>query len=788
MKRETGSTHAQNGYRADIDGLRAVAVLSVVVHHLNATWAPGGYVGVDIFFVISGFLITRNIWGELEAGRFSLRDFYLRRIRRIAPASMLVTAATLCAGALLLQPNDLVRLAQSALWSAFSAANIYFWHYLDTSYFARASAEEPLLHLWSLGVEEQFYLVWPTLLLLLTRIKRVTSWAAFSAAAICLGSFALAEWTNVSAQKFAYYMLPPRAGELMVGALLAFSAASRPTPAVAPGRAEWLWEAVASCGFTLIAGSLYWLDSSARFPGINAAYPCLGAALVMMSGQHGARLTHTLLTARPVVYIGLISYSLYLWHWPILAFIRYFYGGVDLRWSGMAFVAMLALSAVSYRFVEQPTRHIHMPARKQLLWLLVAPLSLIAVAATALLRSDGLKSIIEASPDHKAVAALLDRQTRPANGHVYPCMDSSRKASVSLTDPRCVLGAKAGGKPLAPKVLLWGDSNAAHYIGALQTIAERDGFAFRYISTSTCAPLFGKGEFSTAKQRKRCDDNRTTVQRYLSGTEFNTVVLAAQWSVHQKKPQFKQVLNSTVRALEGGGRRVVVLGQVPGFNDYIKDCRLRWSRIAQHDRCEQRASIPDGGDLEINASLARQATLDGALDFVGVRDVLCKDGRCSPYLDHAPVYFNKTHLSAEGSAAIGRKVLASLAHDAWLAAFSEALPSGNAILVNGYRPGFPYQIRSQRHEPAPRGQFRHYVSIEYLRIDEHAVVDVLRRELEARGFKLQGPIPKENAERFVAQAPGRFLNIDVQAHPTAELAAPEARGIVHFGWRDDRRR
>ncbi|MGY0618363.1 acyltransferase family protein [Lysobacter sp. A378] len=784
----TAATVRPSGYRPDIDGLRAVAVLSVVFYHIKNTWVPGGYVGVDIFFVISGFLITRNIWNELQSGKFSLADFYLRRIRRIAPVFFVVTATTLLAGALLLLPADLLRLSISAIWASLSAANIYYWKYLDTGYFAAASAEEPLLHMWSLGIEEQFYLVWPALLMLLALVSRRRMVTIAATVLICVGSFVVAELTNVSAPKFAYYMLPARTGELMMGALLAFYACWAAKEKDLPLNWQvWVGEIASVLGLGLVAFSLWWLDDASPFPGINAVYPCLGAVLIILSGQWGSRLTGSLLTLRPVVYIGLISYSLYLWHWPILAFIRYFYGEVSLGHAAIAFVAMLILSVASYRFVERPTRRSRLPPLKQVLAMLVLPVTVVSLSAGFLIRSDGLKSVIESSGQYMASMATLNRQTSAASRNVYPCMDSKLPMEAALASEPCVLGARSGGESIMPKVFLWGDSNAGHYIGALKAIAEQDGFSFRYASLSTCPALFGSGEFGAPYARDRCDSFRQSIRTYLPDSEIETVVLASQWAVHQRAPGFRKALGRTIEELKAAGKNVLLLGQVPGFVGYNKDCALRWARISTA-RCEQQQSRSEAGNFAINRYMDEIADGDAMVDYVDIHEVLCQEGRCSPYIDQVPVYFNPTHLSSTGSYLIGKTILESHQHDRWLAAFSKVIPRSRAILVGGYQPGFPYKIRSQRHVRRDNGVVQHVVITEYIGIDEDAVVTTLRDELGKRGFSIDGPVSKGNAKRWVARRGTYDMVIDITSDPAIELVSPGARGIAYFAWKDERLR
>lgn len=770
------------GYQPDIDGLRAVAVLSVVLYHIDSGWVPGGFVGVDIFFVISGFLITRNIWGPLQAGKFSLADFYLRRIRRIAPALLVVMASTMLAGMLLLLPSDLVRLASSAVWAAFSAANIYYWKYLDTDYFAAAAAEEPMLHLWSLGVEEQFYLLWPAMLMVLAMARRPKLVTVAVTIIICAGSFTIAEMTNVSRHEFSYYMLPARAGELMLGAILAFCAVPGYT---APRYAVWrerLAETLAAGGSALIVFSLWWVDDDAPFPGINALYPCLGTVLLIASGQMGSRLTGMLLTPRPIVYLGLISYSLYLWHWPILAFIRYFYGEVSPPRALAASVLILALSAASYRFVEKPARRMTGPSWQQVSLIFVAPVLTISVAAMVLIGSDGMRATIESTHEFKAAATTLNRQTSASNRAKFPCADSRSSLSETLRDSRCVLGIRRTG----PTVFLWGDSNAAHYIGALNAVAKHERFAFRYATLSTCPPVLGMGKFGSPRMQGRCDLFRAGIRKYLADGNVHTVVLAAQWSVHDRNPRFKEALDHTLAELKKTGKMVVLLGQVPWFKGYSRECEQRWARLGRGD-CGTRFSVQHLPPVRINDYLASLALNDNSISYLDIDRVLCAEGNCSPYVDGTPVYYNPTHLSAAGSFRVGEKALKSVHSEMWSAAFQSAVPQKGAAYIAGYQPGFPHRVRSQRHKAVVAGQYQHVVIAEYLHVDDKTVVEGMISDLEKEKFAVEGPIKNQDAIRYVASRDAVTLTIDIHAQPSLPLVAEGARGIISFAWRDGQR-
>src|SRR5690606_16440076 len=374
----SGGAPAGRAYLPEVDGLRALAVVAVVLYHLDPAWVPGGYVGVDVFFVISGFLITRIITDEHTRGEFGFASFYLRRIRRIAPAALAMVLATLFAGSLLLLPEDLERLVVSALWTVFQAANVFFWLHLDTGYFAASSKEEPLLHAWSLGVEEQFYLLWPVLLALLlsSRLRGRALLALLGLAAAA--SFWLAQASLETAPKFAYYMLPARAGELLTGAVLAL-ALRRTGMRVLPAR---LADVIGAAGLAAVLWAMAALSPTSAFPGLRALPPVLGSAALILAACAGSPLVRMVFAWRPMVWIGLLSYSLYLWHWPVLAYARYFFverpGG---RVLAVAVVVFVLLAWASYRWIETPARHWDASGACQVGWLLIVPAVTVALLA-----------------------------------------------------------------------------------------------------------------------------------------------------------------------------------------------------------------------------------------------------------------------------------------------------------------------------------------------------------------------------------------------------------------------
>ncbi|MFC3551479.1 acyltransferase family protein [Lysobacter cavernae] len=789
---------AETVYRPDIDGLRAVAVLSVVIYHLNKAWMPGGYVGVDIFFVISGYLITRNIWGEMEDNRFSFANFYLRRIRRIAPAFLVMTAVTLAAGALTLLPEDLLALGKSALWGVFSLSNVYFWRYLDTGYFADSADEVPLLHTWSLGVEEQFYFLWPSVLLLASMARSRRAAALSIAAAICVASFAIGEMTNLSAQKFAYYMLPARAGELMVGALLALWMRNPWSHADDARRAGA--EVLAAAGFGLIAWSLYALDDNSAFPGINAIYPCLGAALLMLAGGMGSRLVGFVLTPRPMVFVGLISYSLYLWHWPILAFLRYFLGEVEGWWIVGAVVAMFALAYASYRWVELPARHWRGGRLKQAIVLYAAPSAVLCAMAGTIWYSGGLRATIESAPGYREGRARLAAYTSPANESVsYNCIVNEVDEKI-LDDARCLTGDLEANEG-RPDVLLWGDSLAAAYLGTMSVFAKEERLLVRNATHSACPPVFGEIEYGMPRFHASCSKFRANMQPHILSGSYRVVVISGGWAQYDKDARFREDFRATVVAMTSAGIDVVIIGQMPWMQNYNRECDSRGVRLGLSS-CEARMSNRDTGGADIEGWLEGLAQATPRVTYLTPRNVICRSGLCSPYLDGRPVYYDKSHLSMSGSWAVGRHLLVGPERTAWSTAVSRgnrmgandmravttAEPVAEAFrprllpfALGGYYPSFPYHVRSQQGLDSTRGPAA--AVLEYWGVNEGEVLASIERDMGSLGFTPVARRASGGATRLDFEKPG-VPRVSVSVGPLGMLQpqAPKVAGVVYLRW------
>ncbi|MEM7081433.1 MAG: acyltransferase family protein [Pseudomonadota bacterium] len=628
-------------YRADIDGLRAIAVLSVVVYHIDHRLVPAGFLGVDIFFVLSGFLISSLIMNEIQMGTFSLVEFYRRRIKRIMPAMLLVLATTVLAAQWLFRPEEAETTARAGFWSLLSLANLFFWLFEDTSYFAADSNELPLLHLWSLGVEEQFYILWPLLLMLTySALKR----AYFGLLVLgALASFAFGEWYFSRDASFVYFMLPSRAGELLVGAIAAhYVMSGRTLSSSTAVVCAWV-------GVALIAGSLWWVTTQRPFPGWQAVPPTLGTALLILAGHRHSPLPNRVLSIAPLVWIGLVSYSAYLWHWPLLAFLHY--GGFNLSLAlGVAvFVLTFTLAWLSYRFVEQPLRRSSDSFIPLALKQFVVPSLLISILIGVSMKTDGygLRS------DTYRQALAEQRAERPGVlEYDYVCQ-RQRLSVADLTDERCVLGANGDTEPNA---LLWGDSIAARYVGMLGVFAREANFRFRNLEVGSCPPLLsGSAPYTNVRRVADCDASNHLVSNALNAN--TTVFASASWvHYHFNGNDVVEGFAQTLGDLASRVERVIILGHGPiayGYDTLCREKQLGFAGVA----CSE-APVPlDRRIIDTNTRLQQLAARYPNVDYFDANAYLCPGDVCPLYVKDEPVFFDPYHLTIAASWRIGEEIV-----------------------------------------------------------------------------------------------------------------------------------
>lgn len=636
-------------YRPDIDGLRAVAVLPVVLYHAGVTAFSGGYVGVDVFFVISGFLIASIIAREIGEGRFSLVNFYERRARRILPALFVAISATLAAASFTSWPGDFTEIGKSAISTIFFGSNIYFWQ--TTDYFATAAEFRPLLHTWSLAVEEQFYIVFPLLLMVTARSTRrvLLSLCVAILVASLVASFVATERGPTAA----FYLSPMRAWELLLGVFLALN--------VVPAWTDrGLRELAATAGLALILFAVFAYEPMTSLIPLAMLLPTLGAALIIQAGRGDgpATLVARLLSTKTLVFVGLISYSLYLWHWPILAFARAWQESVHLPASlaTACIVSAFVIATLSWRYVERPFRKPGVMTRGFVFRFAGAGAVLLAGVSVAVVAANGFPGRIPT----QAFDALAGAKDMEENRH--RCMGHKSD------EDYCVIGA-AGQEPSA---LLIGDSHAAALMSAVGVAMESQARSAYLASYSACPPLLGI-QHSGDGERAGCDDFVDAMLDFVVARDsIDLVVLAARWPVYvtgepapgESRSHFRMAatdgtnglnnpalvergLSALVGRLNESGVRVVILGGVPEVGWNVPRTIARTLKLG--------LAPPASPTLETFAErhagaeqIIRHVARSNEAAFVPLAPLLC-DPVCAVVDQSRPLYIDDDHLSAYGA-------------------------------------------------------------------------------------------------------------------------------------------
>lgn len=657
-------------HRADIDGLRAVAVLPVLLYHAGFPLVGGGFVGVDVFFVISGYLITAILLVELDAGRFSLVRFYERRVRRLLPAIFAVLLASVAIGWLVLLPEDLKDLGQSAVATVAFASNLLFWH--DIGYFDLDAERKVLLHTWSLAVEEQFYLVFPLLLWLLLKLGRPV--VPHLLTGLLLLSFAAAAVAVQTAPGAAFYLAPLRAWELLLGAVLAAGVVSAP-------QRPWLRDLCSVAGLVLILGSVHLISAEMPFPGVAALAPCLGTALVILGGMSGPSLAGRALSAGPVVFVGLISYSLYLWHWPLLVLAKsYLARELTLPEAGAVLVLAGILSAASWRWIEQPFRA---PSN-----LLSRPaLFTAAGAGSAAVVAVGLVLHVQEGVPWRLPedAQRLAAGVRDRSADRNHCFD--RTADQARAGDLCPEGPIG---EIPPSFVIWGDSHAEMLRDAFDVAAREAGRSGLFAGLPGCPPLaqariaFQRGTFQPGADR--CTAYNAAVLELLERERaIDTVVLAGHWPVYATgtpyrprtpgrlaledltpeaapaapKAVFHRRLLATVERLRAVGKRVVIVGSVP---ETRADVPWTLALSAWHGRgIDLRPTRADfEARNEVPLAAFDELERGGLASIIRPETLLCDAERCMVEAQGRALYADDNHLTLFGAAVVTPLLVAGL--------------------------------------------------------------------------------------------------------------------------------
>ncbi len=597
-------------YRPDIDGLRAVSILLVVAYHAGPRLIPGGFIGVDIFFVISGFLITRIILSQTRTGQFRLLDFYARRVRRIFPALAVVLFVTYALGWLLLLPQDFALLGDNMVAGAGFVSNLFQLRHVG--YFDPDMAENPLLHLWSLGIEEQFYIFWPLALMLAgARIRQ--SWMIGIAAV----SFASSLLIFLGYSQWSFYAPIPRAWELLVGGLAAHQFLDRPRLLQASsGR---LINLAAIAGVALIGGAALFYDRTIPFPGLYALLPTAGALLIIMSAR--SLVNRTILSSRLMVWFGLISYPLYLWHWPLLSYLATVQNGLPTNLEILLAVALSILLAwLTFRFVELPIRRAPGMVPK-----LVASLGVLGIA--------GLVTSVASGFEHRFPQEIREvARLAPGNnsGFLDKCFLDETDRSFGVN---CI---EQGNKPL---LFLWGDSTAAALLPGLKKLQETSRFRLAHFEAAQCAPIFATGTHAW------CDEVAETVRGSIKTSHPDILLLHAAWSHDHDLERFKD----TIRQLKALGiPRIVILGPVPRWKRTLPLAIVNAYRFHHANPQRIATGVSDAAD---DVLMQRLSEAEG-VEYISAWRALCNaDGcltRVGPTADDV-VATDAVHLSETGS-------------------------------------------------------------------------------------------------------------------------------------------
>lgn len=592
-------------------------MLTVVLYHYGIAPFTGGFIGVDVFFVISGYLITKNLFMDLSGERFSLARFYDRRFRRILPALLVVLVVSVAAGYLLLLPGDFARLGESGMFAAFGFSNFYFlW---SSDYFAPAAEMQPLLHTWSLAVEEQFYLFWPILMWCVWRLRKSGMFLLAVLAVIALASFAASVYWVEADQSVAFFMLHTRAWELAAGAGLVFA---KPIASRAVG------ETMGWVGLALIFYAAVELTAETAFPGWNALYPCVGAALLVWP-KSVATSAHRLLSLRPAVFIGLISYSLYLWHWPVLVFFRHYASAAMPTLTEAVILIALSIAAawLSLHLVERPVRQMRFrrwtPGRT-----IIA--GAVTMAATATIASypylgNGLPERLDEQARHYAAFDPYKRE------HEYSgCRIRAVPADGSLPD--CL--TREGGEP---RLLILGDSYASQL--AQPVYQSNKNAALITIGSHGCRPVI------ESVGRLQCTELiARTFDSYLRGGNFDAVILAARWRNGNDIRKLRKTLTAILRRAD----HVYVIGQPIEYTTSLP------SLLASASLPRRSHEVRDFNRYEEVAALEEKvkAALEGLpVTYLSPLQALCgADGDCQTVTDgNVPIQYDYGHLTREGA-------------------------------------------------------------------------------------------------------------------------------------------
>ncbi len=635
-------------YRPDIDGLRAIAVLMVVLFHADIKPFAGGFVGVDIFFVISGFLITSLIQKDLAQGTFSFAGFWERRLRRILPGLFAVVLTVFAAGWVVFMPKDFAGVGYQVAAQSIAASNFYFE--AIRGYFDTKEEIKPLLHTWSLSVEEQFYFVFPVIMFLLWRFARVR--LVLACWIIAIVSFLFSAWTVFDDLEKTFFFLPFRAWELMMGALLALHTSPKTIGPKAMNIAGVV-------GLLLVLGSGIFYSSKLTFPGAAALPPCLGAALIIWSGRDHATFVARLLSCKACVFVGLISYSFYLWHWPILSFGKYvLQGNFDKEEKIICVVISFILAWLSWKYIEKPFRRPGgvLKTRRALFIAAFAALATMGAGGYYVLSTDGVPARF--SP---TVLQYAEKEISP-----FRKACARTKYERIAADDLCQTNPESG---VTPNFILWGDSQADAITPAFVTMSQahhKNGyFAFKH----GCPPIMGIDSPDSGGSKHSCSDFNNEVWKFVQRHKIKNVFLVANWGgwLNNKTMFFEDESWYPAYAEKfenmrlAGTQRTIGMLLENGIKIHIllNNPAMRFDPPRALALYEQMGLDKDtlfmpvekyvkGRKKNVDAFVAANAANKNII-FVDPLPAICPDGKCMAEANGRSLYADEGHYSAYGA-------------------------------------------------------------------------------------------------------------------------------------------
>jgi len=644
-------------YRPEIDGLRTISVLLVIFNHLNWSVFSGGYVGVDVFFVISGFLITQVLINSVQQNRFSIGEFYKRRIIRIGPAYFLMLAVTTIVSLFILLPDELLTYLRSVQYSLVFLSNLFMWQEIG-GYFSARAEYTLLLHLWSLAVEEQFYIVWPIVIWVLWRFFKHRTIIVLVVLALIF-SIAISEYGVRHYPALTYFMMPTRAFELLIGALLAI------TPRYS--LSAFFEKALGAIGLVVILASAVLFTDQTAFPGLHGLLPCIGAALILYYSKPHQGVDGYLLASAPMVYLGKISYPAYLWHWPIIAFLNIQHIELDVPVSIIVILTTLLLSSLTYHLLELPARRAHRYSIRQVvIYGYVIPTLIFVGVIISLTAAKGLPQRFDAKLN--AMSAAINSKSQDLR---HECHGDGHHAATPDTAEHCVIGVS--NRPV--DFLLIGDSHANHFTGMLDVMARDAGLRGYDVTQNSTIYLPNTESFYTDRGvRKNFPEfkirNDKLTQIIQSG-HYKAVILGGSFAKRYRtadyeapvqgnsKQIFEQQLREGISIIKKSGAKVILIKGNPVFEDTGLDymCPFNNMRFNQNKDCRLPRKVHDANFSDWNKIVTQIKFEQPDIQLIEPDKIMCDSNYCYSSLQETPLFFNDDHLNYQGSEQIGKLYL-----------------------------------------------------------------------------------------------------------------------------------